>query len=317
MSYPLCFSKTLISAVAVVTILGAPALADCEDLIVKFNSAIANRGISEAKDLESKIAVDASCGGRLVDVQRHRTALELLLAQQMIDKQAPISDYEELVSDADKPDVQWRAAVMLADIRFRQRRFDDATRAYERALETIKNPSKTPTSPGEQNIKAVFDRAVESRMLAANEESGTGQSTFVTAAKDHRDGSIGGAMSRDIRGFKPTAIPIPIGFETASAKFTPIGDQAAKELVSVLLEQAPSEITLIGHTDERGGANYNMRLSGERVKAVANFLRQNGINAKIITIAKGKSEPLRLTDMSDLSREDIWALNRRVVWKRQ
>ncbi|MEH2567730.1 OmpA family protein [Bradyrhizobium sp. AZCC 2289] len=316
MNCPFYLASKVFTAAAFVAIFGSSAFADCEALIGKFNVALESRSISDAQSLESKIAVDASCGGRLVEVQRRRAALELLLAQQMIDKQAPISEFEALVVDADKPDVLWRAAVGLGDIRFRQRRFDEATRAYERALETIKNPSKTPTSPSEQNIRAVFNRAAESRMLAANEEGGAGNSQFVSASKDQRDGKIGGTMSPDIRGFKPTAIPIPIGFETASAKFTSIGAQAAKELAEVLREQAPSEITLVGHTDERGEAGYNMRLSGERVRAVASYLQQNGINAKITTIAKGKSEPLSLTDMSDLKQEDIWALNRRVVWKR-
>jgi outer membrane protein OmpA-like peptidoglycan-associated protein len=123
-------------------------------------------------------------------------------------------------------------------------------------------------------------------------------------------------MSEDMRGFKPKSIPIPIRFETASAKFTPVGEQAAKELLDALREQAPPSLTLVGHTDERGESAYNLKLSDQRVKAVADYLRQGGITAKIATVAKGKSEPLQLPDASDLSREDIWALNRRVVWQR-
>jgi outer membrane protein OmpA-like peptidoglycan-associated protein len=159
-----------------------------------------------------------------------------------------------------------------------------------------------------------MDRAIESKMLAADDTSR--ESEFVAAAKDHRDGTIGGTMSEDIRGFKPTSVPIPITFETATAKFTAIGEQAANELLTALREQRPHELTLVGHTDERGEADYNLKLSGERVKAVANYLKKNGITANISTVAKGKSEPLVLSDTSELSREDIWALNRRVVWKR-
>jgi outer membrane protein OmpA-like peptidoglycan-associated protein len=292
-----------------------PASANCDDLIIQFNSAISGRNVTDAKALEARIAVDAACGGRLIEVQRRRSALQLLLVQKMIDEQAPIARYEDLVVDADRPDALWRAAVALADLRFRQRRFDEATRAYERALETIKNPSKTPKAPAEQDIKAVFDRAAESRLLAANEE-GARASSFVTAAKDQRDGSIGGTMSLSIRGFRPTAVPIPVGFETASAKFTPIGEQAAKELVEAIRQQGPKEVTLVGHTDERGADSYNMTLSGERVRALADYLRRNGVSAKVETIAKGKSAPLELSDTTGLSQDDIWALNRRVEWKR-
>ena len=74
---------------------------------------------------------------------------------------------------------------------------------------------------------------------------------------------------------------------------------------------------LIGHTDERGDASYNMRLSQERAKAVANYLASNGIKAKIVTQGKGKSEPIALSNTTGLSREDIWSLNRRVVFERR
>lgn len=293
-----------------------PAYANCDDLITHFNSTIQGRSISDAKVLEGRIAVDAACGERLIEVQRRRAALQILLAQELIDAGRPVEAYEDLVVDADRPDVLWRAAVALADIRFRQRRFDQATQAYERALETIKNPSRTPKSPSEQDIKAIFDRAAEARLLAANARGLSSASHYVSAAKDQRDGSVGGTFSVSIRGFRPKSVPVPVGFETASAKFTPVGEQAAKELVEALRQQAPKEITLVGHTDERGTEGYNMELSVERVKALAEYLRQNGVGAKIVTMAKGKTEPLQLSGTDGLSREDVWALNRRVEWKR-
>lgn len=312
-------SKRLIGFLFFVGVLAgncaASAQTGCEGLLGRFNAAIEKRSLDEAKALELTIATDAGCGMRLLDVQRRRSSFELLLANEKINGGASPLEYEALIVDADKPDVLWRAAVAFADMRFSQRRFGEATLGYERAVETIKNLAKTPVSPGEDTIKAVLQRAAHSRGLAANEENGS-KAVFVTAAKDHRDGKIGGSMSQNIRGFKPTAVPIPIGFETATAKFTPVGEQAARELLEVVREQAPNEIFLVGHTDERGEAEYNMRLSAQRVAAVAAFLRQNGITGKITTFAKGKSEPLQLGNVPDLTREDIWALNRRVVWKR-
>lgn len=293
----------------------ASAQTNCEGLLGRFNAAIEKRSLDEAKALESTIATDAGCGVRLLDVQRRRSSFELLLANEKISGGAPALEYEALIIDADKPDVLWRAAVAFADMRFSQRRFGEATLGYERAIEIIKNLTKTPVSPGEDTIKAVLQRSEQSRALAANEENGS-KAVFVTAAKDHRDGKIGGSMSQHIRGFKPTSVPIPIGFETATAKFTPVGEQAAKELLDVLREQAPNDVVLVGHTDERGEAEYNMRLSAQRVAAVAAYLKQNGITAKITVVAKGKSEPLQSANLSDLTREDILALNRRVVWKR-
>src|SRR5258705_2691534 len=76
--------------------------ADCDSLIATFNAALAERSLERVKEVEQKIAIDPDCGGRLIEVQRRRAALQLLLAQQLPDKSnAP----EALILDADKPDV--------------------------------------------------------------------------------------------------------------------------------------------------------------------------------------------------------------------
>ena len=290
------------------------AFADCGDLLQRFNQALAQRSLAEVTALEKQIAADAACGNRLVEVRHRRATLQLLLAQQLVDKGAKIPDYEGLLVDADKPEVSWLAAKMLGDMHFAQRAFADAARAYDRAVEIIKNASKTPSPPREEQIKAVTDLANRSRLLAANEESPG--AIFVSPPKDYRDGSIGGSFSQDIRGFTPKNVPLPINFETASARLTRIGQAAADELATALREQNPQRITIVGYTDERGSHDYNMRLSSQRAAAVASFLRQKGIAAPVVTIAKGKAEPLFLADRSDLTKQDIWALNRRVEWQR-
>jgi outer membrane protein OmpA-like peptidoglycan-associated protein len=85
----------------------------------------------------------------------------------------------------------------------------------------------------------------------------------------------------------------------------------------VLQEQKPPHILLIGHTDVRGTAEFNMKLSRDRASMVASFLQQNGLAIPIETQGKGATEPLHLTDTSGLSEEDIYALNRRVEWQRE
>ncbi len=296
-------------AVAIFCLSGQAAKADCGDLLNGFNAAISGHSLSDTKALEAKIAVSTDCGDRLNEVKRQRAVLEVGLVQQMIDKKAPTSEYEGLLLDAS--DMLWRAASAYGDIKFSQRKFAEATVAYERAIETMKNIGLTPTPPDKKSVDAIFDRAVKSRGLAANEESAG--AAFVSVAKDHRDGTVGGVMSPDVRDIKINAVPMPIQFETATAKFSPIGERYAREFLDALRQQNPSELTLVGHTDERGAADYNMHLSDQRVKAVADYLRKNGISARINTIAKGKSEPL--SDPS-LPQEDIWALERRVVWQR-
>jgi hypothetical protein len=45
-------------------------------------------------------------------------------------------------------------------------------------------------------------------------------------------------------------------------------------------------------------------------------LRENGINVPVETEGKGSNEPIHLSDTSGLSQDDIYALNRRVEWRR-
>jgi outer membrane protein OmpA-like peptidoglycan-associated protein len=295
----------------------ALAKADCPELLERFNSALAARALSEAKAIEAQIAGDAVCGGRLVDVQRRRAALQLDLARPLLAGSAPGAEAERLLVEADAPDVLWQAAKVVGDIRFGQRRYADATVAFERALEIINNQGKTPRAPEADMIGRIADRAYESRLLAANEEDKLHPAVYVAAAKNHRDGSPGGSFSEDIRGFKPKVVPLPIQFETASAALSAIGSKAAGDLLEALQHQAPQQVTIVGHTDERGGDAYNLRLSEERVGAVKQYLQEHGIEAQITTVAKGKREPLKLQDASDLTREELWALNRRVEWRRE
>jgi outer membrane protein OmpA-like peptidoglycan-associated protein len=291
------------------------AAADCNQLIERFNSAVAARQVSAAKDLEAQIARDAVCGGRIVEVRRRRAALQLSLAQALLSQRAPSREVEQLLIEADQPDVLWQAAKAVGDLRASQRRHAEATVAFERALEIIKNPAKTPQAPDQAMIAQIFDRAVQAKLLAANGDDK--RPVYVAASKDHRDGSPGGTLSASIRGFQPRVVPLPIQFETASAKLSSVGSSAARELADALLAQKPRQVTLVGFADERGGEAYNQRLSEQRVKTVRQYLIEQGVDAQITAIGKGKSEPLKLPNLTDLTREEIWALNRRVEWRRE
>jgi outer membrane protein OmpA-like peptidoglycan-associated protein len=84
-----------------------------------------------------------------------------------------------------------------------------------------------------------------------------------------------------------------------------------------LQEQKPSKVLLVGHTDVRGTAEFNMKLSHDRAAAVASFLQENGLPTLVETDGKGANEPIHLSDTSGLTEEDIYALNRRVEWRRE
>ena len=76
-----------------------------------------------------------------------------------------------------------------------------------------------------------------------------------------------------------------------------------------LLTRHPNvRITLVGHTDNVGTAEYNQRLSEGRVNSVKAELVKRGIAAdRINTVGKGESEPI-----ADNSTAEGRAENRRV-----
>ena len=291
--------------------------ADCTGLVNTFDQAIESGLESQAQTLLDKIATDAYCGRFQVRSKRRLASLRLLAAQTMMARSRPHLEYGRLLADAERAEVLWQASATLGDVYFGERRFAESAAAFDRAIEIVKNETLTPTAPSKFEIESLFERAAQSRILAANGNgNGKGKGEFVRTARDQRDGRLGGLYAPSLRGITLHIVPVPITFDYAKTTFTSVGEQAARELVTAIKEQGASKITLIGHTDVRGGAETNLKLSEERAVAVANFLRQNGIEASIDTIGKGATAPMQLSDTTGLSQEDIYALNRRVEWQR-
>jgi OOP family OmpA-OmpF porin len=99
-------------------------------------------------------------------------------------------------------------------------------------------------------------------------------------------------------------------FENASAKI--VGDPrgALAEVAALITQYRETTVVIEGHTDDRGTASYNMKLSKRRAEAVANVLVTDlGIDAaRVSTKAFGESRPIA-TNATKEGRER----NRRVV----
>lgn len=306
-----------IACAIVVSTASEPSRADaCKQLVELFNRAVDAGREAEAQQFVDRIATDAQCGRFQAAVQRRLAAFRLYGAQGLMARGRPASDYERLLVEAERPQVLWQASATLGDVRFGERRFVEAAQAFDRAIEIVKNEALTSTAPSKFDIDGLFERAGQARLLAANAPTEK-NAKFVKTARNQRDGKLGGIYSPSVRGIVPRAIPIPITFEFAKTAFTTVGEQVARELVTAIKEQQPAQIVLVGHTDVRGTAEVNMKLSRDRAETVAAFLRENGVEAKVDTFGKGSTEPMRLTDTSGLSHEDIYALNRRVEWRRE
>lgn len=281
----------------------------CADRLEAFNRAVDAAPDEKAQAGVDALVADPRCGGFVIPAQRRLAAARLARAQKL---PAGADDpyYLALVMEADKPAVLWQAAATLAESAFARRGFAEAAKNFDRAIDIVGNETMTPKAPPRETIEGLFKRAAAARLLAVN----MGQRLYAAAAT--RDGKLGGLYAPRVRGVEPRAVPMPITFDYRSANLTEQGRQAAAELARAIREQRPDAVRLVGHTDPRGGPDYNQKLSVERAQAVAAFLKENDVEVPVEPEGVGAREPLALDDMSGLSQEDVYALDRRVEWRR-
>lgn len=82
----------------------------------------------------------------------------------------------------------------------------------------------------------------------------------------------------------------------------------ATELRDIISQYPDYKLTIEGHCDERGSAEYNMALGDKRAAAAKNFLVQVGISDnQLSVISYGKERPV-----CDDHDETCWQKNRRI-----
>jgi peptidoglycan-associated lipoprotein len=96
-------------------------------------------------------------------------------------------------------------------------------------------------------------------------------------------------------------------FDYDSAALRDDGRGAASKNADYLKRWTSVRITVEGHADSRGTAEYNLALGGRRATAVKDYLVSLGVAAdRVMTVSKGK-EQLVCTDET----EACWQRNRR------
>ena len=99
----------------------------------------------------------------------------------------------------------------------------------------------------------------------------------------------------------------PVFFELDSAELSQESQSTLQENANVLKKYATWQITIEGHCDERGSAEYNLGLGDRRASSAKDFLVQLGVPAdRLRTISYGKERP-QCTEGS----EDCFHRNRR------
>ena len=97
---------------------------------------------------------------------------------------------------------------------------------------------------------------------------------------------------------KPS-LSLLIQFDFNSAKVKPESQQALVNLAQALQskELVESKFAVEGHTDAKGRADYNLKLSLQRADAVRAFLASNGVvDARLQAVGKGSGELANTAD---------------------
>ena len=127
-------------------------------------------------------------------------------------------------------------------------------------------------------------------------------------AKDIKEALPGAQVERVGEGIKITLSENMVNFAFNSAELTSSAKTNLDKLATVLINDPDTNINIYGHTDNKGTAQVNQKISENRANSVKNYLISKGIaSSRMITMGRGFSEPIASND-TDAGR----AQNRRV-----
>jgi outer membrane protein OmpA-like peptidoglycan-associated protein len=95
------------------------------------------------------------------------------------------------------------------------------------------------------------------------------------------------------------SLSLDIRFDFDSAKVRPESRQALQNLAKALVspELLSARFAVEGHTDAKGRADYNQKLSQLRAEAVRDFLAHQAVEPqRLVASGKGASEPANAED---------------------
>ncbi len=95
-----------------------------------------------------------------------------------------------------------------------------------------------------------------------------------------------------IKASMPENLLIYFEFDKSKFKPDPQTDNSVSRLKAWLAEYPSSMLTVTGHTDLVGTADYNFKLGMKRAQAVGNYLEDQGVNSnRLLLDSKGAGEP--------------------------
>jgi outer membrane protein OmpA-like peptidoglycan-associated protein len=116
-------------------------------------------------------------------------------------------------------------------------------------------------------------------------------------AKDIKNALPGAEVERVGEGIKITLSENMVNFAFNSAELTSSAKTNLDKLATVLINNPDTNINIYGHTDNKGTAQVNQKISENRANSVKNYLISKGIaSSRMITMGRGFSEPIASND---------------------
>lgn len=171
---------------------------------------------------------------------------------------------------------------------------------------TIRSEVKDPNSV----IRILADDGTVLQTIRPGEESNF---VYIRLDDDDRVITITNEMNEQVTVSENEQFNLPvIHFELDRAQLSEEGEQALDKVVLLLKKNPEVSVDISGHTDSRGPASYNLKLSQERMDAVIAYLNNAGIS-KSRLIGKGFGESQLKNGCKDgvECSEQEHALNRR------
>jgi len=288
-----CWAACLLSGCAL-------AVEDCPGLDSRFKEQVQSRQMDAAEATLRQMSV---CPPRVVGADERYFTDTLASQAETLATGGQLGPAEALLRKAGRN--SWMVSSVRGYIASKKQPVDwgEVAQHYSYALEQL-------TDPADPALKDVPDLQEKRRHLFAL--AADAQLLYGKPAPAARDGQPNGlwlALERGVDPGKPFSFPVH--FETNRADLDEDGKLSADDMAEALLRQKPAALTLTGHADERGGVAYNQRLSEQRAETLARYLRGKGVDAKITTVGKGKSEPPLMSALNP-PKELLWQRSRRV-----
>lgn len=123
---------------------------------------------------------------------------------------------------------------------------------------------------------------------AATAQRGTVATNAANAAQQTpAKGTVGGAISAD-----PSAPSEPIYFAFDSDALTPAGQKTLQAMATYLAQKPTAQVTVEGHCDDAGTAEYNLALGMRRAEAITAYLKGLGVaQGRLRSVSYGEERP--------------------------